>query len=72
MHAKPLTKVGNSNAIILDKTTLSLINADESTVFKISVEANNIILSPVSKKELHEYAMKKAKNVMKTQKSVLL
>ena len=38
MIAKKLTKVGNTQAVVLDKTLLSLVDADTESTFKISVD----------------------------------
>lgn len=63
---KGLKKVGNSQAIFLDKTLLGLVGAQEDTVFKISIEGSKIVLEPMTKKEFKEEVMTVAKRVMKT------
>lgn len=65
MLTKALKKVGNSQAIFLDKTLLGLIGAHEDTVFKVSVEGSKIVLEPMTQKEFKEEAMNVAKRVMK-------
>jgi antitoxin component of MazEF toxin-antitoxin module len=71
MLTKKLSKVGNSHAMFIDKSILSLIEADQDTVFKVLVEGHKIVLEPVSKKELKDYTMKKAREMMKIHEPVL-
>lgn len=66
MLTKGLKKVGNSQAIFLDKTLLGLVGAKEDTIFKISIEGAKIVLEPMTQKEFKEEAMSVAKRVMKT------
>jgi antitoxin component of MazEF toxin-antitoxin module len=47
---KKLTKVGKSLAIILDKTLLGLVGADENTMMKVEIKGKSIILTPQSRK----------------------
>lgn len=65
MLTKTLKKVGNSQAIFLDKTLLGLIGAHDETVFKISIEGTKIVLEPVSTEQFKDEALKVAKQVMK-------
>lgn len=71
MLTKTLSKIGNSQALFLDKTILSLAGAGVDTLFKITVEGHRIVLEPVSKQELHEHTMKLAREVMDVQAPVL-
>ncbi len=71
MLTKALKKVGNSQAIFLDKTLLGLIGAQDDTVFKISIEGSKLIFEPVTAKELKEETMNIAKRVMKTHSQTL-
>lgn len=71
MLTKGLKKVGNSQAIFLDKTLLGLIGAKEDTIFKISIEGTKIVLEPMTQNEFKEEAMSVAKRVMKTHASTL-
>ncbi len=66
MLTKTLKRVGNSQAIFLDKTLLGLIGAQEDTVFKVSVEGSRIVLEPLTKEEFNNEAASVAKRVMKT------
>ncbi len=66
MLTKTLKKVGNSQAIFLDKTLLGLIGAHEDTVFKISIEGSKLVLEPMTQKEFKNEAINTAKRIMKT------
>lgn len=66
MLTKTLKKVGNSQAIFLDKTILGLIGAQEDTVFKVSIEGQKLVLEPMTQKEFNQEAMNVANRVMKT------
>ena len=71
MLTKALKKVGNSQAIFLDKTLLGLVGAHEDSIFKISIEGSKIVLEPMTHKEFKEEAMNVAKRVMKTHSPTL-
>ena len=45
---KQLRKVGNSNALLLDKPLLEVIGLDEGANVEITVDHGNLIISPVS------------------------
>ena len=45
---KRLRKVGNSNALLLDKPLLEVIGLDEGANVEITVDHGNLIISPVS------------------------
>ena len=70
MISKKLSKVGNSQALLLDKTLLGLVNADAGSTFKISVEGSRIILEPMSQKELDRQALEASAKIRKVQKNV--
>lgn len=70
MIAKKLTKVGNTQAVVLDKTLLSLVDADAESTFKISVDGKRIVLEPLSKKEVDRLALEASNKVRRTQKNV--
>ena len=44
---KKLSKHGNSLALLLDKPILELLEADENTYFKITIEGKTLIVEPV-------------------------
>jgi len=45
MIAKKLNKVGNTQAVVLDKTILSLIDAVTESSFKLSIEGKKLFLN---------------------------
>ena len=45
---KFLTKVGNSEALVIDKAILSLLNISESTPLQITTDGKNLVISPVA------------------------
>lgn len=67
MIIKKLSKIGNSYGFIVDKTTLGLLNVDESTDFEmnISTESKSIVFSPISQSKRKE-ALKKASTKFNT------
>ncbi len=70
MIAKKLTKVGNTQAVVLDKTLLSLVNASAESTFKISIEDKKIILEPMTQKEVDRLALDSSDKIRATQKNV--
>lgn len=45
---KFLTKVGNSEAIVIDKAILSLLQISSTTPLEITTDGKNLVISPVS------------------------
>jgi antitoxin component of MazEF toxin-antitoxin module len=45
---KFLTKVGNSEAIVIDKAILSLLNITSETSLEITTDGKNLLVTPVS------------------------
>jgi antitoxin component of MazEF toxin-antitoxin module len=70
MIAKKLTKVGNTQAVVLDKTLLSLIDADSDSTFKVSIEGKKIVLEPMTQKEVERLALEASDKIRRTQKNV--
>lgn len=70
MVAKKLTKVGNTQALILDKTLLGLVDADEESTFKISILGKKITLEVLSQSEIDKLALVASNKIRKTQKNV--
>lgn len=70
MIAKKLTKVGNTQAVVLDKTLLSLVDADSDSIFKISIEGKKIVLEPLTQKEVDRLALEASDKIRRTQKNV--
>ncbi len=70
MIAKKLTKVGNTQAVVLDKTLLSLVDASAESTFKISIEDKKIILEPMTQKEIDRLTLDSSDKIRATQKNV--
>jgi antitoxin component of MazEF toxin-antitoxin module len=70
MIAKKLTKVGNTQAMVLDKTLLSLVDADMESTFKVSVEGKKIVLEPMNQKDVDRLALEASDKIRRTQKNV--
>lgn len=45
---KFLTKVGNSEAIVIDKAVLSILKITEKTPLEITTDGKNLVISPVA------------------------
>ena len=56
---KKRTRHGNSNALVIEKAILELLNIDTNTKLEITTDGVNIIVSPV-KKQHREKAFKNA------------
>ncbi|HEX4792411.1 MAG TPA: hypothetical protein VH370_01385 [Humisphaera sp.] len=52
MKIKHLTRQGNSLAVIIDRPILDLLDIDEKTPLKLSVDGRKILLEPLSKQEI--------------------
>ncbi len=70
MIAKKLTKVGNTQAVVLDKTLLSLVDADTESTFRISVDGKKIVLEAMTQKEVDRMALEASDKIRKVQKNV--
>jgi len=70
MIAKKLTKVGNTQAVVLDKTLLSLVDADSESTFKVSIEGKKIILEPMTQAQIDKMALEASQKIRKTQSNV--
>jgi len=44
---KKLSKHGNSQALVLDRAVLDLLNIDDKTPLKISTDGESIIVTPI-------------------------
>lgn len=70
---KQLRKVGNSNALILDKPILEILGLEEDGQVQLTIQDGNLIVSPahpdgVDKETIVEkldYVVRKRKNVLK-------
>lgn len=70
MIAKKLTKVGNTHAVVLDKTILGLVDADSDSTFKVSIEGRKIVLELMSAKEVDRLALEASDKIRAIQKNV--
>jgi antitoxin component of MazEF toxin-antitoxin module len=68
--AKKLTKVGNTQAVVLDKTLLSLVDADSDSTFKVSIDGKKIVLELMSQKEVDRLALEASDKIRRTQQNV--
>ena len=55
---KFLTKVGNSEALVIDKAILALLKITENTPLEISTDGKNLVISPVSDPKRMQDVMK--------------
>ncbi len=70
---KQLRKVGNSNALILDKPILELLGLEENGQVLLTIQDGNLIVTPAQPKlvraeemeEQLDYVIKKRKDVLK-------
>jgi len=70
---KQLRKVGNSNALILDKPILELLGLEENGQVQLTIQDGNLIVTPTHPKlvksedmnETLEYVIKKRKAVLR-------
>ena len=70
---KQLRKVGNSNALILDKPILELLGLEEDGLVQLTIQDGSLIVTParpklVSPEELDDkldYVMKKRQEVLR-------
>ncbi len=70
---KQLCKVGNSNALILDKPILELLGLEEDGQVQLTIQDGHLIISPanprlvnhVDMEEKLEYVLSKRKNVLR-------
>ncbi len=70
---KQLRKVGNSNALILDKPILELLGLAEDGQVQLTIQDGNLIVTPTSPQKIDpknlsdklDYIVKKRKKVLK-------
>ena len=58
---KKLIKYGNSQALVIDKPILKLLNLDEATEVKIKTDGISIIITPIKKTARHRPISKRKK-----------
>ena len=62
---KFLTKVGNSEAVVIDKAILSILKITENTPLEITTDGKNLVISPVSDPKKIEEVKKAFQSVKK-------
>ena len=55
---KFLTRVGNSEALVIDKAILSLLHLSEATPLEITTDGKNLVISPISEPSQVKEAVK--------------
>ena len=69
---KQLRKVGNSNALLLDKPLLELVGLEENATVEITIDHGNIIISLVSPGIITDARTEELLNkIVRTRRSVL-
>ncbi len=69
---KQLRKVGNSNALILDKPILELLGLEEGGEVQLTIQDGNLIVTPTHPKRLDaENLQKKLDYVVQKRRQVL-
>lgn len=72
MKTLALRQIGNSQGVLLEKTILELIGADQkNTVFALRIENGEIHLRPITKAEQKELIKKAAKGISEEQAPIL-
>ena len=72
MKMLALRQIGNSQGVLLEKTLLELVGADQkNVVFAVKVEGGEIILRPLTRAEQKEMIKRAAKDIIEEQASIL-
>ena len=72
MKTLALRQIGNSQGVLLEKTILELIGADDkNTVFALRIENGELHLRPITKAEQKELIKKAARGVTREQAPIL-
>ena len=72
MKTLALRQIGNSQGVLLEKTILELIGADDkNTVFALRIENGELHLRPITKAEQKELIKKAARGVTQEQAPIL-
>lgn len=61
---KQLTRIGNSQGIILDKAILELLNIKEGASFDVTTKNGGLFLKPVDIKEIYEDISKRHRKTL--------
>lgn len=65
MKIKHLIRVGNSKALIIDQPFLEMLDIDDQTPLKMSVDGRKLVFEPVSEEEVEKRLNKAADKVEK-------
>ena len=69
---KQLRKVGNSNALILDKPILELLGIEENGQVQLTIQDGNLIVTPARPRTVSPEVLKeKLDTILKKRESVL-
>jgi antitoxin component of MazEF toxin-antitoxin module len=69
---KQLRKVGNSNALILDKPILELLGLEENGQVQLTIQDGNLIVAPAHPQRVSaEFVREKLEYVIRKRKQVL-
>jgi antitoxin component of MazEF toxin-antitoxin module len=68
---KTLTRLGNSNALIFDRTLMNLMEIDGETPLKLTVEGRRLIVEPLSDEERARKFQKVARRVIQKNSELL-
>lgn len=72
MKTLALRQIGNSQGVLLEKTILELIGADQkNTVFALRIENGELHLRPITTAEQKELIKKAAKGITEEQAPIL-
>ena len=52
MFVKKLTRQGNSSALIIDRQIMDLLDIDQDTPLKVTINGRQLIVEPLDKEEL--------------------
>ena len=61
MFIKKLTRQGNSSALIIDRQIMDLLDIDQDTQLRVTINGRQLIVEPIGEEELAE-RFKKAMN----------
>ena len=68
---KPLTRHGNSMALVIEKPILELIGASPETLFDITTDGKVLVLSPIQNANLSKQVMEAVEKINKKYEKAL-
>jgi len=68
---KRLIRHGNSSALVIDKPIMEMLNITSETIFELSTDGKNLILSPQSENTQEKNIMKSLEKINKKYGNVL-